>query len=177
MTTLQSVWTRPAFIIFTDQQPTVIDASTGQYNLGTAETGYLYLTDDSRSPLQIDVERIEYKKRMINGRMRSYHVADKRSFIVSWNDLPSLRTELSEPSRSGTQTAWASGPEMLSWYKSHTDSFYMTLIYDNRKDSPSVPLKYSLETYNVFFDDFAYTVNKRGPTHDLWDVSISLVEV
>lgn len=177
MTTLQNVWSRPALMIFTDSRPTVIDADTGQYNLGTAESGYIYLTDDSRSPLQIGIERIEYKKRMINGRMRSYHVADKRTFSVSWNDLPSVRGELSEPKRSSISTGWASAPQMLTWYNDHPDSFFMTLVYDHGQGGTANNIKYSLETYNVFFDDFSYSVNKRGPTHDLWDISMSLVEV
>lgn len=177
MTTLQRAWYRPALMIFTEAEPTPIDSVLGQYNLGTADTNYIYLTDDSRSELSISVDRIEYKKRMINGRMRSYHVADKKSFSVNWKDLPSLKTQLSESRFVTSPSGWASCQEMLQWHEEHTESFYLTLVYDTPSASASVPLRYSLETYNVFFEDFSYVVKKRGPTHDLWDISMTLVEV
>lgn len=176
-TTLQKAWYRPALIIFTESQPTVVDATQGQYDLGTAGTNYLYLTDDGRSELQIAIERIEFKKRMINGRMRSYHVADKKTFSVNWQDLPSAKAEVSESRYISGATGWGSAQEMLQWHDDHTESFYLTLVYDTPSAPGSVPLRYSLETYNVFFEDFSYNVKKRGATHDLWDISMSLVEV
>ena len=176
-TVLHNVWTRPSFMIFIEAEPVEVSASAGRWNLGVADTDFIYLTDDSRSPLNVSIERIEYKRRMINGRMRSYHVADKKSFSVSWRDLPSARKEISEPLRGGSQTGWASSQEMLTWYKNHPDSFYLTLVYDTPSAASNIPLKYTLEYYNVFFEEFSYTVNKRGPTHDLWDISMSLVEV
>jgi hypothetical protein len=176
-TTLQRIWTRPALMIFSENAPVAVNAAAGQWNLGTADTDFLYLTDDSRSELQIAIERIEYKKRMINGRMRSYHVADKKTFSVSWRDLPSARAELSETRFGGTTTGWASSQQMLDWHKDHTESFYLTLIYDTPEAASEIPLRYSLESYNVFFEDFSYVVTKRGPTHDLWDISMTLVEV
>jgi hypothetical protein len=176
-TTLQRIWTRPALMIFSENAPSPVNAASGQWNLGSADTDFLYLTDDSRSELQIAIERIEYKKRMINGRMRSYHVADKKAFSVSWQDLPSVRDELSETRFGGTTTGWASSQQMLDWHKDHTDSFYLTLVYDTPTSPSAVPLKYSLEYYNVFFEDFSYVITKRGATHDLWDISMTLVEV
>lgn len=176
-TTLQRIWTRPALMIFTEAVPTVVDANSGQYDLGTAGSNYLYLTDDGRSQMQVAIERIEYKKRMINGRMRSYHVADKKTFSVSWKDLPSQKNELSEVRFSGLTTGWASCQEMLTWHTDHPNSFFLNLVYDTPEANQDTPLRYKLETYNVFFDDFSYTVTKRGQTHDLWDISMTLVEV
>lgn len=175
-TTLDKIWTRPALIIFTENQPVPVNSASGQWDLGVADTNFLYLTDDNRSEMQVSIERIEYKKRMINGRMRSYHVADKKTFSVSWGDLPSVRNELSEARFSASVSGWASCQQMLDWHRVHPDSFYLTLVYDTPSAS-ALPLKYSLETYNVFFDDFSYTIKKRGPTHDLWDISMTLVEV
>lgn len=176
-TTLQKIWTRPALMIFTEAQPTTIDATLGQYDLGTAGSNFIYLTDDNRSAMQVAIERIEYKKRMINGRMRSYHVADKKSFSVSWKDLPSQKSEISEVRFQSTPSGWASGQEMLTWHNDHTGSFYLNLVYDTPDAAAGVSVPYKLETYNVFFDDFSYIVSKRGPTHDLWDVTMTLVEV
>lgn len=172
-TTLERIWVRPALMIFTETQPTASNAAEGIWDLGTP---YLYLTDDNRSELQVSLDRIEYKKRMINGRMRAYHVADKKTFSVSWKDLPSDRSEISEVRFSGITTGWASCQQMLDWHNNHTDSFFLSLVYDTPTASAN-PLRYRLEKYNVFFEDFSYVVNKRGATHDLWDISMSLVEV
>lgn len=172
-TTLERIWMRPALMIFSESQPSAVNSASGQWDLGT---NFLYLTDDSRSELQVSLERIEYKKRMINGRMRSYHVADKKTFSVNWKDLPSKKDEISEIKFSGLTAGWASCQQMLDWHKNHTESFYVTLVYDTPTAS-NVALIHRLEYYNVFFDDFSYTVKKRGSTHDLWDISMTLVEV
>ena len=183
-TVLQKSWFRPSLMIFTNAQPTASVASVGSWNIGSvAGTDYLFLTDDGRSDLQVSTERIEYKKRMINGRMRSYHVADKKSFSVSWKDLPSRSSGVSE-TKNNPSSAWAGGKEMLDWHETHPDSFYLMLVYDvvtPEKESTGVeaniPLKYRVETYNVFFQDLGFTITTRGSLYDHWDLNMSLVEV
>lgn len=178
--TLRTTWTRPTLVIVGETAPVATTANTGVWNLGdntVAGQKFYYLTDDGRSDLQVSLERIEYKKRMINGRMRAYHVADKKSFSMSWEDLPTSKTIISEHRTTAGRANIAAAKELLEWYEDHTGSFYLSLVYDNTQAAVDVPLKYRLETYNVFFEDFSYTVKMRGPTHDLWDVSINLVEV
>lgn len=177
-TTLLKEWFRPSLMVLTAEMPNENNAVYGSWNIGsTPGTDYLFLTDDNRSSLQINFERIEFRKRMINGRMRSYHVTDKKSFNVSWTDLPSTSSYVSE-NRTSINAGWGAGKDMLSWYENNTDSFYLMLVYDtpNPEGAGDIPLKYKVETYNVFFDSFDYTVTKRGLTHDLWDVTMSLVE-
>lgn len=177
-TILQKVWSRPALIIFSKEKPIPVTASIGQYDIGSAAgTDYIYLTDDNRSPLDISINRIEFKKRMINGRMRSYHVADKKTFSVSWENLPSSMYQISEYKFQQSPTGWAGGKQIVSWHDDHTESFYLTLVYDQPNGTPNVPINYELEIYNVFFDEFSYTVSKRGQNHDLWNISLTLVEV
>jgi hypothetical protein len=174
-TTLDRTWKRPAMVIFTETQPSASVASAGLWSIGNEGT-YLYLTDDNRSDVSINVDRIEYKKRMINGRMRSYHITDKKTFSISWNDIPSRSSGVSEVEIGGGSAAqWAGGREMIEWHKDHPGSFYMMLIYDNT-DTNTV-LSYKAEYYNVFFEDVSFNVKKRGTLYDLWDVTISLVEV
>ena len=81
---LKSVWSRPSLIIFSTAKPT---QSGTQWDFGSGTV--LYLTDDNRSPLQINSERIESRKRMIDGTMRSVYVADKNTFSTSWASIPS----------------------------------------------------------------------------------------
>ncbi len=47
----------------------------------------LILSDDNRSPIDFKPTRIESRKRMVNGRMRSYHIADKLTISTSWDML------------------------------------------------------------------------------------------
>ena len=173
--TLSKLWYRPSLIIFTDDQP-VDGGSEGTYTIGNPYSDYIILTDDNRSTLNVGIERIEYKKRMINGRMRSYHVTDKKTFNVSWNEIPSASAGLSEARNS--MPGIAAGKQMVDWHSNHSQSFYMTLVYDTpNPERPSDSLRYRLEWYNVFFDSFDYEVIKRGSLYDHWNVSMSLVEV
>lgn len=177
---LRKTWTRPTLMIVGERIPTTTDATTGIWDLGDNTVPgqkFYYLTDDSRSELQISLERIEYKKRMINGRMRAYHVADKRSFSVNWSDLATSASAISEHRTTTGRTNIASAKEMLDWYEDHTGSFYLTLVYDTNDAATAVPLRYRVEYYNVFFDSFSYSIKKRGPQHDLWDISMTMVEV
>ena len=50
------------------------------------------VTEHNRSPLEIGIERIEMSTRTSNGTLRKNHIADKRSFSMSWEMLPSYRS-------------------------------------------------------------------------------------
>ncbi|NDB83151.1 MAG: hypothetical protein EB127_10550 [Alphaproteobacteria bacterium] len=179
--TIARTWFRPALMIFTDSEPSASVASIGQWDLtgaAGASAGYIYLTDDNRSDMQVSLDRLENKKRMINGTMRSYFIADKRSYSISWQDLPSSASFVSENRRTFS-AAWAAGQEMLNWYNTHPDSFWMLLVYDtpNRQGSGNIPVRFEIEKRNVFFESFSYNVKNRGILFDHWDISMSLVEV
>ena len=63
---------------------------------GDEFTDFIILSDDNRSNIRIAPERIEKRQRMVNGRMRSYHIADKLRISTSWSGLPS-RAFIQEP--------------------------------------------------------------------------------
>jgi hypothetical protein len=129
---------------------------------------------------------------MVNGHMRSYHIADKLRVSTNWNLLPSrafnkdpdfsvngnpVATSLVEYTADGG----AGGSDLLNWYNSNPGSFYMFISYDKNSKLNDVPYQ-NLATYSevleVYFSSFTYNVVKRGATnHDLWDISISLEEV
>ncbi len=50
---------------------------------------FIVISDHNRSALDFDIERIEQRERMINGRMRSFYIDDKISVSTSWDNLPS----------------------------------------------------------------------------------------
>lgn len=152
---------------------------------------FLLITDDNRQPIEFSQERIEKRERMINGRMRSYHIADKLQLSTSWKLIPSrshadvphfdVSTGLSEV-KSYTTDGGAGGADMLEWYDSYKGSFWVFLAYDRKGIFKGTPDPYDhLGQYNqlieMFISDFSYSVEKRGANFDYWNVSISLEEV
>jgi len=160
---------------------------------------FLILSDHNREDMSFNSERIEKRERTINGRMRSYHIADKLTMNVSWNNLPSraysdkadfASTGLSPnkgTSSEFTADGGAGGVEVLDWYENHQGPFWMYLAYDKYTNFPvngeTTDASFGhLGKYNqiveVYFSDFNYSVVKRGGTnHDLWNISVSLEEV
>ena len=130
---------------------------------------------------------------MVNGRMRSYWIADKRTLSISWNLLPSrsfsldpnFSTTTGLPTGTGTQytiDGGAGGAELLEWYNNHNGTFYVFLSYDNftefgRDDAAYGHLREYQEVLEMYISDFSYSVEKRGGSNfDMWNCSISLEE-
>ena len=161
---------RPQALIWADEEPTVQNNKLTPvgYEIGIDTTNvspldlvnnrFLILSDHNRSELGMTIERIEQKRRMVNGTMRSYHVADKTSISIDWDMLPSrsfknhpafdelgkpiLQTlnERGEPIVSSgslyaadqkyTVDGGAGGVELLDWYETHRGPFWVMLSYD-----------------------------------------------
>ena len=159
---------------------------------------FLILSDDNRTPLQFDSLRIEKRERMINGRMRSYHIADKLTLSTSWSRVPSrsfasfpglniANLEGTAPSSAGeqyTSDGGAGGVEILDWYNNHKGPFWVYLAYDKYTSfSDEDANKYTrLGQYNegveMYISGFNYSVEKRGGSnYDFWNISVSLEEV
>jgi hypothetical protein len=160
---------------------------------------FLILSDHNRSEISFSPKRLEQRQRTINGRMRSYHVADKLDISWSWEDLPSRSYSASPEFEStgdlaglsalkGTQSEYtadggAGGVDILDWYETHTGPFWMFLAYDKYSNFDNTEDPYDhLDKYNqviqVYISSFNYTVVKRGGSnHDLWNISVTLEEV
>jgi hypothetical protein len=161
---------------------------------GTEFEDFLILSDHNRDPIQFKSNRIENKVRTVNGRMRSYHIADKLNISTSWKNLPSRsasveliidedsgQTFIGPNDLSYTADNGAGGVDLLNWYENNKGSFWVFIAYDKftnfEEDSYSKLNRYN-EIVEVFFDDFQYDVSNRGrSTHDFWDISLSLEEV
>jgi hypothetical protein len=183
---------RPQAMLFSEN-PGILD--NGFYvPQGTEFEDFIVLSDHNRQQIQFKPNRIENKVRTVNGRMRSYHIADKLSISTSWDNLPS-RASSAEPvvdQESGqtfigpndlayTADNGAGGVDLLNWYENHQGSFWVFLAYDKLTNFPSDRYN-KLSQYNeiveVFFDDFQYDIVNRGrSTHDFWNISLSLEEV
>jgi hypothetical protein len=134
-------------------------------------------------------ERIEKRERMINGRMRSYHVADKTKITLSWDNLPSRAFDLNPSFDSNgvstkerfTVDGGAGGNDLLKWYEEHVGSFWVYLAYDKYTvfgtDNPAYGHMHQYnQVLEMYISDFSHKVTKRGGLFDFWDVSITLEE-
>ena len=171
----------------------------------TDQSTVLILSDHNRSPIEVSKLRIETRDRMINGRMRSYHTADKMSISVSWEMLPSRafaedpnfslstgfpQNSLANPLNPAnteefryTVDGGAGGVDILDWYENHTGPFWVYLAYDKFNNFEAQADKYAyLDVYNegveMYIADFSYSIQKRGANNfDYYDISVTLEEV
>lgn len=169
------------------------------YEIGSSDPSpndFLILSDHNRSDLDIKVDRIGKRDRMVNGGLRSYFIADKKKISVNWKMLPSRayasspnfdpETGLSSMTESSqyeyTADGGAGGVEMLDWYENNKSSFYVYLAYDKYNEFSGEQKYNHLAKYNEVLEmqitDFSYNVVKRGAAgFDFWDISVTLEEV
>ena len=197
-------YARPQAILFSNNSGIYSDSGKfipEGYEFGTMagttthdiSADFLILSDDGRQPIDVSFQRIENRKRTINGRMRSYYVGDKINLKLDWQMLPSRSfpaypdfdqtTGLSANS-SNTSDGGAGGVEILRWYEDHSGPFYVFLAYDkyNNFDSGGVNKYNHLQEYNqviqMYISSFNYTIQKRGgSTQDFWNITMGLEEV
>jgi len=201
-------YARPQAMMWSTQPPQILDGKYVPYGLEVNDSvdsvsdeslkdQFLILSDDNRESLGFSVERIESRKRMVNGQMRSYHIADKLSINTSWSMLPSrgfatypnfnLTTGQPNPALTQqqmvTSDGGAGGVDMLTWYENHKGSFWVYLSYDKytefeRDGNRYLRLAEYPQAIEMFISSFSYDVVKRGGhNHDLWNISLSLEEV
>lgn len=172
-----------------------VGADTGVETDTSLFNQFLILSDHNRSEINISTQRIESRKRTINGRMRSYHIADKLGFSFSWTNLPSRAyntkamfessglSDLKGSTNEYTADGGAGGVEVLDWYNNHQGPFWMFLSYDKYSNFGKDAEDFNhLNQYNeivqVYFSNLDYSIVKRGGSnHDLWNISVSLEEV
>ncbi len=118
----------------------------------------LAVSDHNRSALNTDVERIETVKRMANGIMRKYVVADKRTFSTSWTMLPNNKIF--------TVDGYAGADDIETFYNQHPGAFELKLYMGDGTQ----------KNYSVMFTNFSKTLIKRGK-FDFYDVDITMEEV
>jgi hypothetical protein len=116
------------------------------------------ITDHNRSPLSIDVERIEQSQRMVNGAMRKFVIADKHTFSCSWEMLPT--------SNAKTVDGFWGANSMKAFYSATPGAFELKIYAGDS----------SVQTYQVVFSSFSAEITKRG-NGDFWSVNVTLEEV
>ena len=192
-------YARPQAMLWSDNYGTSVNGV--RIPSGIEKEDFVILSDHNRKDIEITKQRIETRQRMVNGTMRSYHIADKINISVSWDRLPSrsfsrnvVFSSSGSPVMSGSDASYtvdggAGGVELLDWYENHSGPFYVYLGYDKFNSESllsggqvvDASFNY-LSIYNdvrlMYFSNFQYTIQKRGGTnHDFWSVSASLEEV
>jgi hypothetical protein len=173
-------YSRPQGMLWADNSGTLsTNEATGksyyvptgnEINAASGSGDFLILSDDNRSPIDFSPLRIESRKRTVNGRMRSYHIADKLQISLSWDMLPSrsfsndpnFNTNTGQPTTTGytgltksipdtagnylyqyTTDGGAGGAEILDWYENNKGSFWVYLSYDKYPNFESRTDKYA----------------------------------
>jgi hypothetical protein len=191
---------RPQAILFSDNDGTP-DVNGKVYPDGfevgsntNSPTTFLILSDHNRSSIDISPKRIDQRQRMINGRMRSFHIADKINISISWDTLPSRRyagdpdfdldtgiptnpafaNYLNDPNTyqefQYTVDGGAGGADILEWYELHTGPFFVYLSYDKPQNftvNKYQHLQEYTEVVEMYISDISYTVNKRSSASNL----------
>jgi len=154
-----------------------------EINSNDTPNNFLILSDDNRGAIDFSQQRIENRRRTVNGRMRSYHTADKLQISVSWDMLPS-RSFSNDPNfnlatgavtttgySGGVKTAdpniygtylfqyttdgGAGGAEILDWYENNKGSFWVYLSYDKYPNFENAGDKYKhLAEYSQVLEMF-----------------------
>jgi hypothetical protein len=143
-------WARPQAMLWANDSGSVDNGV--RFPSGIEKQDFIICSDHNRKEMQISQQRIENRQRMINGTMRSYHIADKITLSVSWDMLPSrsfsrnvIFSSNGAPSdnyySNGNPTngysseqytvdGGAGGVELLDWYETHSGPFWVYLGYD-----------------------------------------------
>ena len=125
------------------------------------------MSEHNRSPINITPIRIQQSKRTANGTLRSFFVADKKSFNISWTMLPSYSTE--------TVDGWWGAQDLKTFYESTAGKGAFNIRINLAKDGTNQEVT-NVESYTVKFSDASFSVVKRG-VQAFWDVSITLEQI
>lgn len=191
-------YARPQAMLWADTAGTISNGI--RIPSGHEKEDFIICSDHNRKDISISQQRIEARQRMVNGTMRSYHIADKININTSWEMLPSRsysrqvvfdtagKAILSGDELEYTADGGAGGVELLDWYENHSGPFWVYLGYDKyNAPSQQVAGEVTDESFNylsiyndvrlMYFASFEYSVQKRGGrSHDMWSVSVSLEE-
>jgi hypothetical protein len=139
------------------------------------------VTDHGRAPLSQGTERFGVDKRMSDATLRRQHIAVKRQWSTSWENLPSTNNTLR-----GMKTAdgGMAGEEIEAFYHNTPGKFRMVLRRGTAINKPTpnpaeAALPYEDEDFyivNVMLTEFSKEIRKRGLV-DLWSANVTLEEV
>lgn len=127
------------------------------------------LSEHNRSPVSVDIDRIEKTQRMANGTLRKLWIADKTLLDTSWNMLPTNNTM--------TIDAGMGSADIKAFYLNKGKGTFKVKISYNGVSARD-------EIMTMSFTSCTFRVIKRNVKNsvsdapqEFWDVSIGLEEV
>lgn len=118
------------------------------------------VTDHNRTAIQISIERKENRKRMADGTLRTFVVAQKRQIKTSWTDLPAADIR-------AVEGFWAAD-SLKTFYDATLGSFTLRITYGDGE----------FEDLFVMFKDFSMALSKRSSyNRAMYDLDLTLEEV
>lgn len=119
------------------------------------------LTEHNRQETPVNTEEIASATRMVNGRLRKYHVADKRTWTLTWEMLPVFDADTVD-GKTGSST-------LENLYRTYKGEFILSVQHVDPTLDFSVP---------VIFRSFNKTHPLKGRgSKDFWNVDLTLEEV
>jgi hypothetical protein len=138
------------------------------YTDRTTATVYRRVSEHNRTDFQVGTNRIEKVQRMSNGLMRKFFIADKKTFSVSWQMLPSFRTET-------VDGAWGA-EDLKSFYESIAGQGEFNIRINYASNAGDTDNTATYDVHKVVFTNASFDVVKRG-IQPFWNVNITLEEV
>ena len=132
-------------------------------------------TDHNRSTINFGYEQIENVVRTADGTMRKFVVAQKRSFDLSWEMLPTDSSYIADglPGAGDIKDFYVANiNKKLTLEIVHHGSSTAQLSSSSVPSAPSG----TKETMYVFITSFSYDIVKRLPNFDYVNVSMGFVE-
>jgi hypothetical protein len=126
------------------------------------------LTEHNRSSFTMDNNRIEQVQRTSNGTLRKFFIADKKTFSVSWDMLPSYRNLT-------VDGAWGA-EDIRTFYDTVLGQGVFKIKINLAESTSAGVVTNKTKEYDVAFQSCSFTVLKRG-LQPHWSVSITLEEV
>lgn len=117
------------------------------------------ISDHNRTAISISQERIENRKRMADGTMRTFVVAQKRKFKTTWNMLPFENNK--------TVDGFWGSQSLINHHNNTFGEFTLRISYGDG----------SFEDVLVMYDDFSWQLKKRGKYTDFYDIDVTYEEV
>ena len=130
------------------------------------------VSEHNRSEFNQKTLRIEQNRRMSNGSLRRYFIADKKQWDVSWSMLPSYRNET-------VDGAWAAEDIKVFYESEDGQNPFQIKINTSHNPANMEDSSYweaTANTYDVVFTSCDFTVVKRG-LQTYWNVNLSMEQV
>ena len=161
-------WEKPQAMIWSRNPGEVVPKDSGP-NVGLVGpkgkegTDFIVISDHNRSPISMDMQRIESRSRMVSGNMRSYYTDDKVVINTSWNLLPSR--------------AYQTGIELIEVDKLDKDgnpTGEKILVANQKEGEDPIPYKkrtspYSQAPYDALPPNSEYTADGGAGGTDMLD--------